>query len=131
MAELRDNEMSQKGPAGYTTPVPVMPASSPGLNDVTADRAQQLTFLYKALDDSQSLIRFLDAKAAFAVALLSAMTGKVLSDLGGYFPRGEQPLWRQLIVFGFVVTAVVAFVIVARIVFPTNNPAANTRLLPN
>jgi hypothetical protein len=39
---------------------------------------QQLTFLYKVLDDNQNLIRFIDAKTAFAVALLSVMLGKIL-----------------------------------------------------
>jgi hypothetical protein len=91
----------------------------------------QTTFLYKALDDNQNLIRFLDAKAAFVVALLSAMLSKVLTDLGKYFPRGEQPIWRQLLVFSFFAAVCVAAFIVARILFPTNNPVANTRLLPH
>jgi hypothetical protein len=56
---------------------PAAPASTAAATNPTAspeppelDTDQQLGFLYKALDDNQSLIRFLDAKAAFGVALL-------------------------------------------------------------
>ena len=95
------------------------------------DPNQQLSFLYKALDDNQNLIRFLDAKTAFAVALLSAMIGNVLANLGDYFPRGAQPVWRQILVLAFAFGAIWAVALVGLIVFPTTNPAANTRLLPN
>jgi hypothetical protein len=86
--------------------------------------------MYKALDDNQGLIRFLDAKAAFAVALLSAMTGKVLSELGAYFPQGGQPLWHQYLAFGFLAIATLAGAIVTRVLFPTSNPSRNVVLSP-
>lgn len=110
-------------------------SNSPALAAVAPDQAkgetgQQLTFLYKALDDNQSLIRFLDAKAAFAVALLSAMIGRVLANLGAYFPWSEQSHWRQLLVLAFGLSATVAIILVSLIVFPTINPALNTNLLP-
>lgn len=113
-----------------TTPATTTVSADQG-NPPKSDPDQQLEFLYKALDDNQSLIRFLDAKAAFAVALLSAMVGKVLSNLGDYFPRSAQPLWRQILVLAFAFAAIWAVVLVALIVFPTINPAANTRLLSN
>ena len=100
------------------------------LEQAKGDTGQQLTFLYKALDDNQSLIRFLDAKAAFAVALLSAMIGRVLGNLGAYFPWTEQSHWRQLLVLGFGLSAIIAIFLVSLIVFPTINPALNTNLLP-
>jgi len=111
-------------PAGVAAPFSGPKAAEPDPN-------QQLGFLYKALDDNQGIIRFLDAKAAFAVALLSAMIGKVLANLGDYFPRGGQPLWRQLLVLAFAFAAIWAAVLVALIIFPTTNPAANTRLISN
>ena len=99
--------------------------------DVPQNSDQQLAFLYKVLDDNQDLIRFIDTKAAFVVALLSAMLGKVLADLGKYFPRGEQPVWRQFLVLFFFGAISAAAFIVARIIFPTGNPTVNTRLLPH
>jgi hypothetical protein len=93
--------------------------------------SQRLEFLYKALDDNQNLIRFLDAKAAFAVAVLSAMIGEILAHLDTYFPWGGQPAWRQflLLVFGFGGTLGAG--LVGLIIFPTINPAAHTQLLPS
>jgi hypothetical protein len=52
-------------------------------------------------------------------------------DVGRYFPRGEQPIWRQLLVFAFFGAVCAAAVIVGRVVFPVGNPAINTRLLPH
>jgi hypothetical protein len=106
-------------PAG---PIPEQPKT---------DTSQQLSFLYKALDDNQNLIKFLDAKAAFAVALLSAMAGKVLSNFEAYFPWHQQSMWRHLIILGFGLSAIVTAVLVGLIVFPTINPALNTRLAPH
>lgn len=120
---LEDENPGQSSTATATTPI-----RRP--DSLEIDRAQQLTFLYKALDDNQNLIKFLDAKAAFAVALLSAMIGKILSDFGAYFPWNGQSHYRQLLVLGFAVSAIIAVVLVGLIVFPTINPALNTSLLP-
>ena len=94
------------------------------------DPDQQLGFLYKALDDNQALIRFLDAKVAFAAAVLAAMTGQVLSNLGTYFPWSGQPVWRQLLVLAFGLAAISTAVLMGLILFPTTNPVANTNLRP-
>jgi hypothetical protein len=99
----------------------------PGDNDLD----QKLQFLYKAHEDSQNLIRFLDAKAAFAIAILAAMTNKVLSSLGDYFPWGPQPYWRQFIILGFGFSALLATFLLGVILFPITNPALNTRLVPD
>src|SRR6266481_2245975 len=92
---------------------PMAPKSS---SDASAD--QKLQFLYKALDDNQGVIRFLDAKAAFAVALLSAMTGKVLADLPFYFPLASQPVWRKGLLFGFWILGLLTGFVVFRVIFP-------------
>ena len=44
------------------------------------DRTHILAFLYKAIDDNQATIRFLDTKAGFGIAILGAIVGKVLLD---------------------------------------------------
>src|SRR6266850_2030927 len=119
-------------------PGPVDEPLKNGMTDqVGADTAksdgsteQKLQFLYKALDDSQSVIRFLDAKAAFAVALLSAMTGKVLSDLPFYFPLVGQPVWRKALLFCFWAAVALSGFVVFRVIFPVTNPAANVNLIP-
>ena len=118
---------SEGAPSSVGGATPAGPTREP----TERERSQQLEFLYRALDDNQNVIRFLDAKAAFAVALLSAMAGKVLSNLGAYFPWGEQPFLRQLLVLGFGFLAAIAAHLVAKTVFPTTNPARNTRLLQN
>lgn len=120
-AKMKQTESNSPAPAALTAIAP---------DQAKGDTGQQLTFLYKALDDNQSLIRFLDAKAAFAVALLSAMIGRVLANLGAYFPWSEQSHWRQLLVLAFGVSATAAIILVSLIVFPTINPALNTSLLP-
>ena len=104
-------------------------AAALAVQAVNVDLTQQLQFLYKSLDDNQNVIRFLDAKAAFAVALLSAMAGKILSGLSTYFPQNGQPLWLLLLFYGFASTIVLGTFIVFRIVFPTSNPSANCRPL--
>ena len=90
---------------------------------------QKLQFLYKALDDSQGIIRFLDAKAAFAVALLSAMSGKVLADLPFYFPLAKQPAWRIILLFSFWFLMLLAGFVVFRVIFPVTNPVNNVSLV--
>src|SRR6267154_2938661 len=107
---------------------PVAALSTPA--EMCADFDKQLEFLYKAHEDNQNLIRFLDAKAAFAVAILAAMVNKVLSGVGLYFPWSGQPLWRQLLVLGFGCTALLASLLVVLILFPITNPALNVRLVP-
>ncbi len=94
-----------------------------------ADFDKRLELLYKIHEDNQNLIRFLDAKAAFAVAILAAMVNKVLSSLGFYFPWGAQPHWRQILVLGFGLTALIATVLVVLILFPIINPGLNVRLI--
>jgi hypothetical protein len=118
------------------TPTPqataaVVPAAPPSKAPETiTDFDKQLEFLYKVHEDSQNLIRFLDAKAAFAVAILAAMVNKVLSSLGLYFPWSAQPYWRQILVLAFGFTALIAALLVALILFPITNPALNARLIP-
>jgi hypothetical protein len=109
------------------------PATQPdcvalGAPSTKADPDQKLQFLYKALDDNQGVIRLLDAKAAFAIALLSAMTGKVLADLPFYFPLAGQQLWRKSLLFGFWGFGLMSGFIVFRVIFPVTNPTKNVKM---
>jgi hypothetical protein len=122
-----------------TTPPCLAPAdvkgeSSKAVGGVAHDRPepapkdQQIQFLYKVLDDNQGIIRFLDAKAAFAIALLSAMMGKILADLADYFPlSGHSPSVTLLLILFWSFALLCAF-IVFRVIFPVTNPAENVRL---
>jgi hypothetical protein len=119
------SEVNSGQSVGTSGPVPgVMTASI-----ITPD--QKLQFLYKVIDDTQGITRFLDAKAAFAVALLSAMTGKVLSDLPYYFPLGSQPLWRKAILYLFWTLALMTGFVVFRAIFPVSNPRKNINAIPD
>lgn len=109
--------------------VSVQSDAIPARTSTDASADQKLQFLYKALDDNQSVIRFLDAKAAFAVAVLSAMTGKVLADLPFYFPLANQPLWRKSLLFSFWILGLVTGFVVFRVIFPVTNPVNNVRLI--
>jgi hypothetical protein len=95
--------------------------------ELPASRQQQLEFVYKSLEDNQNTIRFLDAKTAFAVALLSAMAEKILSSLGNYLPHGGQAIWRLSLFLGFASALFLAGIIAVRIIFPSSNPSANCR----
>lgn len=125
--------MSAEIPAPTSTsqktvePTSAVAPSTP--SEKSADFDKRLEFLYKAHEDNQNLIRFLDAKAAFAVAILAAMVNKVLSGVGLYFPWGAQPHWRQILVLGFGLTTIIASILVVLILFPITNPALNVRLI--
>jgi len=96
-----------------------------GVDPNTTHRA---SFLYKIIDDTQSTIRFTDTKAAFGIAVLSAMLGKVLAQYPSLRPlSGEPPVVMVLLgLFSFfgIVAAVLAF----RVLFPTIDPYKNVRL---
>jgi hypothetical protein len=89
------------------------------------DEGRQFEFLYKALEDSQSTIRHLDVKAAFGIALLSAMIEKTLTGLGAYIPWHGQLVWREGLFVAFLICSILSITVVARIIFPVNNPAQN------
>jgi len=118
---------STTGPSAAAPQKPNEPEPIGSGNVSTQD--QKLQFLYKALDDNQSVIRFLDAKAAFAAALLSAMTGKFLADLPSYLPLAGQPIWRRSLLFGFCGFGILTGFILFRVIFPVTNPAQNVKLI--
>jgi hypothetical protein len=94
------------------------------------DTDKKLAFLYKIIDDNQATIRFLDTKAAFGIALLGAIIGKVLDreQLTAFGNHGVLILLAA-IVFGclIIISAALGF----RTVFPTVNPAKNVSFPDN
>ena len=94
------------------------------------DMDQKLAFLYKIIDDNQATIRFLDTKAAFGIALLGAMIGKVLDrdELVAFESHGGLIL---LIFVAFALLTLLSAAIGFRTVFPTINPAENVTFPDN
>lgn len=88
------------------------------------DTEKKLAFLYKIIDDNQATIRFLDTKAAFGIALLGAIIGKVLDreQLAAFL---NHSIFISLISIVFVCLIIVSAVLGFRTVFPTVNPAQN------
>lgn len=106
--------------------------TAPGLPQTAVEPVefeQKIGFLYKALDDNQGIIRLLDAKAAFAVIVLSAMIGRVLGDLSRFLPHAPGPLWPKVGFGLFGISVVLAGLLVFKLIFPVTNPSENVRLM--
>src|ERR1700721_3312168 len=84
--------------------------------------ANRATFLYKIIDDSQGTIRFTDSKAAFGIAVLSAMLGRVLTQYPALRPLSGQPLIIKVVLAIFLICGVVAAALAFRVLFPTIDP---------
>lgn len=89
-----------------------------------------LTFLYKIIDDNQATIRFLDTKAAFGIAVLGAIIGRVLDrdQIIACTTHGAVLLTASLI---FALLILTSAVLGYRTVFPTVNPAQNVSFPDN
>jgi hypothetical protein len=98
--------------------------------DEPVDYTSRLYFLYKAVDDTQNSIRFIDTKAAFCVTLLSGMAAVALR--GG--PVEMKPLHRVALIL-FLVSVGLTLLICLRVIFPVTKPPsalspANGGVLP-
>jgi len=95
-----------------------------------SDRSHTLTFLYKVIDDNQATIRFLDTKAAFGIAVLGAMVGKLLDgeELAALAADGPLIHWC-IVVLGLLITF--AAFLGYKTIFPTVNPAQNVSFPDN
>lgn len=90
----------------------------------------RLEFLYKAVEDTQNTIRFLDTKAAFSVTLLSGMAAVVLQSrhVGpGFFPIAALSL--------FIAFTTFTLFFCMRVIFPVLKPPSDhslhtTRTIP-
>jgi hypothetical protein len=96
-----------------------------GSNKCGAERA---AFLYKIIDDNQSTIRFTDTKAAFGIAILSAMLGKVLTQYPLLRPPSREPLAVMVLLGLLSIFGILAAVLAFRVLFPTIDPYKNVRV---
>ena len=94
------------------------------------DTAQKLAFLYKIIDDNQATIRFLDTKAAFGIALLGAIIGKVL-DRDQLVAFGSHGVVILLLSIAFALLIIISATLGFKTVFPTVNPAQNVSFPDN
>jgi hypothetical protein len=79
--------------------------------------SSRLNFLYKAVDDTQSTIRFLDTKAAFCVTLLSAMVaGATQSSAYNHLSVHRASF------IGFLGFVVLSLLCSLRVIFPVIKP---------
>ena len=90
--------------------------------------AQRATFLYKIIDDNQSTIRFTDTKAAFGIAVLSAMLSKVLAQYPSLRPLTGQPPIVIWLFISFSFFCAIAAILAFRVLFPTIDPYKNVRV---
>jgi len=88
------------------------------------ERPQTIAFLYKVIDDNQSIIRFLDTKAAFGIAVLGAIVGKVL-DTDQLVACKSHGLVVIIISIIFALLVILSAVLGYKTIFPTINPAKN------
>ena len=90
----------------------------------------RLEFLYKAVEDTQNTIRFLDTKAAFSVTLLSGMAAVVLQ--GKHPGAGFLPILALSL---FIAFTTLTLFFCMRVIFPVLKPPSDhslhtTRTIP-
>jgi hypothetical protein len=94
------------------------------------DFSSRLNFLYKAVDDTQLTIRFIDTKAAFCVTLLTCMVaGSLQAD------QNSHSLIHRFSFFLFLVSVGLTLLICLRVIFPVIKPQSassidSSRVLP-
>lgn len=81
------------------------------------DFSSRLNFLYRAVDDTQNTIRFIDTKAAFCVTLLSAMVVGVLQTGGN-----DHSAIHRYSFFLFLASVGLSLLICLRVIFPVIKP---------
>ena len=90
----------------------------------------RLEFLYKAVEDTQNTIRFLDTKAAFCVTLLSGMAAVALQ--GHHAPHTTL---EKALLTTFIACAALTLLFCMRVIFPVIKPHSDhslhtTRTIP-
>jgi hypothetical protein len=85
--------------------------------DEPVDYTSRLYFLYKAVDDTQNSIRFIDTKAAFCVTLLSGMVAVALRTGSDHVTK-----LHRIAVILFLVSVALTLLICLRVIFPVIKP---------
>ncbi len=105
-------------------------ADTNSLVSESANYETRLEFLYKAVEDTQNTIRFLDTKAAFSVTLLSGMAAVVLQSK--HAGPGMLPVAALSL---FIVFTSLTLFFCMRVIFPVLKPPSDhslhtTRTIP-
>jgi hypothetical protein len=85
--------------------------------DEQADHARRLEFLYKAVEDTQATIRFIDTKAAFCVTLLSGMVAGALQGTGHHHLSIHDGVFDL-----FLAATGLCLLVCLRVIFPVIKP---------
>jgi hypothetical protein len=94
------------------------------------EHSSRLEFLYKAVEDTQNTIRFIDTKAAFCVTLLSGMAAGVLQ--GHRDPHSDV---QKALLGVFLAAVALSLLVCLRVIFPVIKPHSDhslhtTRTIP-
>jgi hypothetical protein len=94
------------------------------------EHSSRLEFLYKAVEDTQNTIRFIDTKAAFCVTLLSGMAAGVLQ--GHREPHTDM---QKALLAVFLLAVAFSLLVCLRVIFPVIKPHSDhslhtTRTIP-
>jgi len=94
------------------------------------EHSSRLEFLYKAVEDTQNTIRFIDTKAAFCVTLLSGMAAGVLQ--GHRVPHTDV---QKALLAVFLLAVALSLLVCLRVIFPVIKPHSDhslhtTRTIP-
>lgn len=108
----------------------MLPAETKNLVSESDLYESRLEFLYKAVEDTQNTIRFLDTKAAFSVTLLSGMAAVVLQSK--HAGQGVLPVAALSL---FIVFTSLTLFFCMRVIFPVLKPPSDhslhtTRTIP-
>lgn len=82
---------------------------------------QRSQFLYQAITDTQSTIRYLDAKAAIALAPLGFMIAEIIDEIG-VASLARHANWWQIVCVLFSATSAACVFVAAQVILPRSNP---------
>jgi hypothetical protein len=85
------------------------------------EHSSRLEFLYKAVEDTQNTIRFIDTKAAFCVTLLSGMAAGVLQ--GHREPHSDV---QRVLLAVFLLGVAFSLMVCLRVIFPVIKPHSDS-----
>jgi hypothetical protein len=96
---------------------------APALNKLLQqlEHSSRLEFLYKAVEDTQNTIRFIDTKAAFCVTLLSGMAAGVLQG-----HREPHTGLQKVLLAVFLLAVAFSLMVCLRVIFPVIKPHSDS-----
>ena len=99
-------------------------ALAPALNKLLQqlEHSSRLEFLYKAVEDTQNTIRFIDTKAAFCVTLLSGMAAGVLQG-----HREPHTGLQRVLLATFIAAVAFSLMVCLRVIFPVIKPHSDSK----